>query len=254
MRDEHLADPGDTSCTIDLPGVASADDCKNDDTTEESDHDLLHHLSASAIESCRGITDLAEPRYYLHVLGFKSPEMETTYLASHSRTCLTGHRIFAAFNAMYLLMRIVKLLLGSNKVEVNPATIYFLCTLGANSAISAFCIFHFSGREMKCRESLARVSNGSVLLAFSGWPAQLWSIVYLQLVDDDRFEPFNLGYFIGVWTSILPPFALVMLRLPFLQCAGCNLAIGVFLLCSSLSNESASSWVFPLLQVPECPQ
>ena len=253
MRDEHLADPGDTSCTIDLPGVATADDCKNDDTTEESDHDLLHHLSASAIESCRGITDLAEPRYYLHVLGFKSPEMETTYLASHSRTCLTGHRIFAAFNAMYLLMRIVKLLLGSNKVEVNPATIYFLCTLGANSAISAFCIFHFSGREMKCRESLARVSNGSVLLAFSGWLAQLWSIVYLQLVDDDRFEPFNLGYFIGVFTSILPPFALVILRFPFIACVGCNLALGVFLICSSLSNELASSWVFPLLQVSECP-
>ena len=96
----------DHPCIIDLAGATPAANCekKVNAPNQESEHDLLQQLSASAIESCR---DLAEPRCYLHVLGFKSPEMETAYSAHNRITTVTGHRLLAILNATYLLVRIV---------------------------------------------------------------------------------------------------------------------------------------------------
>jgi hypothetical protein len=247
----------DSSGTIDLARVATADDGEKlvDATKEQSQLDLLYQLSASAIESCRG-TDLGEPRCYLHVLGFKSPEMETAYLASQSPTMLTGHIQFAAANALYLLHRIINLVRGVNAVEANALTTFFLFTLGIVVVLSASCSVYFSGQEVKLRQSLARMSTGIGVLAASGWFAQSASVLYVEKAydDDDKSEVFLMAYFIGAWSSIFPSFCLVMLRMPFLLCATWHIISSVLIVCSSISTRPAYMHVLvPLVQVSERP-
>ena len=244
----------EADCSIDLPGVTPADDCeKNVATTkEDSDHELLHQLSASAIEACRG-TDLAEPRCYLHALGFKSEEMETAYMAAHSQTTLTGHKIFAVVNALYLLVRIVNLLRGDYVLEPDAMTSYFLCTLGVVAVLSAFCVIYFSGQEVRLRQSLARASIGIFLLSSSGWIAQCTSALFFQAdVHEDNADTFLMSYLLGVLSSILPLFCLVMLRIPFLVCALLHPVINVLILCCPYAAKIEFIYVtVPLLQVPE---
>merc|ERR1712086_315068 len=255
---------GDAPCVIDLPGVTSVDEktadapgCeKNADALkEETERDLLQQLSASAIELCRG-TDFAEPRCYLNVLGFKSPEMETAYLAYHARTALTGHRLFAGSNAIYLLFRIVNFLRGVNILEADALTTFFLCTLGAVAVLCAACGVYFSGQEVKHRQSLARTSTAIGMLAFSGWAAQTVSVLYFQTDWHDSIpETFRVAYFVGVCTSIIPTYCLVMLRTPFVLCASFQLVTGVVIICSSYSTRPSipAYLVLPLSQVAECP-
>ena len=238
----------------------TADDCeKNIDTMkEDSDHELLHQLSASAIEACRG-TDLAEPCCYLQALGFKSEEMEAAYMAAHSQTTLTGHKLFAVVNALYFIMRIANLLRGVNVLEPDALTSYSLCTLGTVAVLSGCCVIYFSGQEVKLRQSLARASIGIFLLASSGWIAQCTSALYLQAdVHEDNADTFMMSYQLGVLSSILPTFSLVMIRIPFLLCAAMHPVINVLILCCPysgkvvfLSPSVLQCIVVPLLQVPE---
>ena len=231
--DCHPKESGDAPCILDLPGITSVDEKNadapgngNDDDAleEDSEHDLLHQLSASVIESCRG-TDFAEPRCYLQVLGFKSPEMETAYLACHARTSLTGHRILASALIIYLLFRIINLLRGVNFLKADALVTFYLCTLGVVVVISASCGFYLSGQEVKHRESLTRASTGVGLLAFSGLTVQYVSVLYFQ-TDwyDGVSETFQMAYSIGMMTSILPAFCLVMVRTPFLLCGHFSLS------------------------------
>ena len=259
----HPTELGDAPCIIDLPKVTSADEktveasgCEKiaDALKENSEDDLLQQLSASAIESCRG-TDFAEPRCYLHVLGFKSPEMETAYLAYHARTVLTGQRIIGGVCAFSLLFRIVNLIRGVNFLEADALTTFYLCALGAVVVISATCGVYFSGQEVKHRQSLARASTGIGMLAFSGVTAQYVSVLYFQTDWQDGIsETFQMAYSTGVLSSILPAFCLVMLRTPILLCALFQLVISVVVICSSSVSSGLVDYLsLPLLQVPECP-
>ena len=254
--DNSLPTPVDEA-PIHLAGVPPADDGqKNADATKEdlSEHDLLHQLSTSAFEACWG-TDMAEPRYcsYLQILGFKSPEMETTYLAVHSKTTLTGHKIFAVVNAIYFLYRIVNLSSGSNTIDTTALTIYFLCTLGALVVLSPFCCVYFTGQEVQLRQSLNRMSTGIGVLALSGWVAQYADIFHDQ-TDENCAEMFESAYVVGMLSSIGPAFALVMLRIPFLVCALGSLSMGSLVLSAGyFTNRSMGTYmVVPLMQVPEC--
>ena len=259
--DCHPTESGDAPCVIDLPEITLVDEktvddapgCeKNDDALKESsEHDLLQQLSASAIESCRG-TDFAEPRWYLHVFGFKSPEMETMYVACHARTSLTGHKLFAGVNAIYLLLRILTLLQGNNYVEASMLTTYFFCTLGVVAVLSASCGVYFSGQEVKHRQALARASIIIAATAISGWIAQFLDVFHFQTDwDDEVVAVFHMGYFVGALCSLGPAFCLVMLRVAFHWCAAAHLSIGVLIISASYSSKAhmATFLALPLLQV-----
>ena len=262
--DCHPTESGDAPCVINLAEVAldekTADDASScekeaDALKESSEHDLLQQLSASAIESCRG-TDFAEPRCYLHVFGFKSPEMEATYLAYHSCTALIGHRINAGASALYLLFRIINLIRGVNTLEADALSTFYLCTLGAAAVLSAACGVHFSEQEVKHRQSLARASTGIGLLVLSGSSAQIVSVIYFQTDWHDSIsETFQMAYYLGAMMSILPAFCLVMLRTPFLLCASFQIVMGGVIICSSysLGLSKPAYLASPLLQVAKCP-
>ena len=173
-------------------------------------------------------TDFAEPRCYLHALGFKSPEMETTYLACHACAHI-AHRPRvnnASALIIYLLFRIINSIPGVNFLEADALITFYLCTLRIAVVISSSCGFYFSGQEVKHRQSLTRASTGVGLLAFSGLTVRYVSVLYFQ-TDwyDGTSETFEMAYSIGMMTSILPAFCLVMVRTPFLLCAAFQLVM-----------------------------
>ena len=241
-------------CAIDLPGVTPAGDCGEQIDNEESDHDLLHQLSASAIESCRG-TDLAEPRCRLHVLGFKNPEMESTYLAVHAPTVLTGHRLLAVANAFYLAIRVGNLVRGVNYLDTSILTSFFLCTCGVVAVLCGSCSFYFAGQEVRHRQSLSRVSIVIGAMALCGWLAQYIDMFFFQTHWETSInDVFHNAYFVGALSSMGPSFCLVMLRIPFHCCAVAHLAFGILVLCTSYAaKQHISTFVaMPLLQVSQC--
>ena len=149
---------------------------------EESEHELLHQLSAAAIESG---ADLGEPSCYLPVFGFKAPEMEAAYSAFHSPTALRGHQIFASVNAFFLIVRICNLLAGNNYLEASALAIFSLCAVGLVVLLSACCCVHFSGQVMKLHQQLSQVTNAIGLLAVCGWLAQFVDVCYYQTDWDE---------------------------------------------------------------------
>ena len=248
------ATPNDAACSIHLAGVAPADDFEQnvDATNEDSEQDLLHQLSSSAIEACRG-ADMTEPRCYLQVLGFKSPEMETAYSAVHCQTTLTGHKIVALSTSSFCLYRIINLLRGVNALDSTVLTIYFLCSLGAVSVLSSFCCVYFTGQAVKRRQELSIMSTGICALALSGWLAQYVDILHYQ-TDQDVVNVFHYAYFVGILSSVGPVFALVMLRIHFLWCTIAHLAMGALIVSATdyLTEKFMASYiVIPLAQVPE---
>ena len=252
-----------TSCVIDLGAVTPIEECTGTDNgepglaKEQSEYDLLHELSASAIESGQGYP-LGEPCCYLHVFGFKSSEMETTYSAFHAPTALRGHFVFAIMNAIYLIIRSSNLIRGVNYMYASVLTTYFLFTLGMVTVLSTTCCVYFRGNAVKLQQSLARMSNIIGLLAFSGWIAQYIDLFHFQTdwEDIDIAAVFHVAYFAGALSVIGSTYCLVILRMPFHLCAAAHLANSSVLLSSSYATKGEYMVTYiamPLLQVYEQP-
>jgi len=220
---------------------------------QKSEHELLHELSAAAIESSGA--DLGEPSCYLPVFGFKEPEMEAAYHAFHSPTVLTGHQIFASVHALFLLIRGSNLLSGNNYLEPSALTVVSLCIMGIVAVSSASCCVHFSGRVMKLHQSFAQMTNAIGLLALMGWLATFVDILFCQTGwDEDKNTLFHCAYFIGMIFTSGATFVLVMLRMSFRVCSAASLMLGVVPIISgwATGTDIASFVAFPLLQVPAC--